>query len=148
MPRSWKVRVVAAVVIVVVALVASFLLTNRMIHALRGLTGGGRAADAIAGVLLVLAPLAAMIGYTLLARRRGWPTSWAWWLLVLYLPALALEPFGRSGTNTELQHKLDTQLPGFLGGMLGGWLLLVAIFVVPAVVISRRKQPRRPGPSE
>lgn len=90
--------------------------------------------------------MAAVVGYAYLAHRRGWPQSWGWWLLVLYLPAFALELFGRSGTNVALQQRVDTQLPGLLAGMLAGLLILVTLFVVSGLIVSRlrrRRQTRR-----
>jgi len=131
---------IAAAVAILAALAASFFLTGPMVSVLHSVTGGNQAADVLAGVLLLIAPLAVIIGYAYLAPRRGWPASWGWWLLVLYLPAFALEPFGRSGTNTALQRRADTQLPGLLPGMLAGLLGLVALFVVPGLIVSRRRR--------
>jgi hypothetical protein len=141
-----RIRQIAAAVAILVILAASFFLAGPIISALRTVTAGNRAADAAAGVLLLIAPMTAVVGYAYLAYRRGWPQSWGWWLLVLYLPAFALEPFGRSGTNIALQQRVDTQLPGLLAGMLAGLLILVMLFVVPALVVTRlrrRRQTRR-----
>ena len=107
-------------------LVASFVLTDAMIDALHDLTGGRWGADVAVGVVIFLLPFAAVCVVSLLTVRRHWPRSWQWWVLVLYLPVLALEPFGRSGTNTTLQDRINRQLPGYLGGVLTG----VGIFVV------------------
>ena len=141
-----RIRQIAAAVAILVILAASFFLAGPIISALHTVTGGNRAADAAAGVLLLIAPMAVVVGYAYLAHRRGWPQSWGWWLLVLYLPAFALEPFGRSGTNIALQQRVDSQLPGLLAGMLAGFLILVTLFVVPGLVVTRlrrRRQTRR-----
>ncbi len=138
-----RIRQIAAAVAILVILAASFFLAGPIISALHKVTGGNQAADVAAGVLLLIVPMAAVIGYAYLAHRRGWPQSWGWWLLVLYLPAIALEPFSRSGTDVALQQRVDTQLPGLLAGMLAGVLILVALFVVPALILRRRRQTRR-----
>ena len=139
-------RQAAAAVAVLGALAASFFLASPMISALHEVTGGNQAADVTTGIVLVLVPMAAIVGYAYLAHRRRWPGSWGWWLLVLYLPAFSLEPFSRSGTNIALQRQVDTQLPGLLAGLLAGLLVLVALFVVPGLILSwlrRRRQAER-----
>jgi hypothetical protein len=130
---------IAAAVTVLAILAASLFLTGPMTTAVRSVTGGNWAVDVAVGVLLVIAPMAAVVAYAFLAPRRRWPQSGGWWLLVLYLPAFDLEPFSRYGTNTRLQHRINTQLPGLLGGMLAGVLLLVACFAVP-VLMARHKR--------
>lgn len=55
---------------------------------------------------------------------------------MLYVPAVELEPFSRSGTNTQWQDQVDTQLPGLLAGIL----LLAACLAVPALIAARRKR--------
>lgn len=138
-----RVSQIAAAVAILPVLAGSFFLTGPMISALHGLAGGSQAADVTAGFLLLIVPMAAVIGYAYLAHHRSWPESWGWWLLVLYLPAFALEPFGRSGINSALQHQVDTQLPGLLAGMLAGLFALVALFVVPGLVARRRRRRRQ-----
>jgi hypothetical protein len=137
-----NIRQIAAAAAILAGLAASFFLTGSVISALHSVTGGNRAMDAAAGALLLIAPMAAIAGYAYLAHRRGWPESWGWWLLVLYLPAFALEPFGRSGTNIALQQRVDAQLPGLLAGMLAGLLILVTLFVVPGLIVSRLRRRR------
>lgn len=129
-----------AAVAILAALAGSFFLSGPMASVLHRVTGGKRTADVVAGVMLLIVPMAAIIGYAYLAQRRGWAASCGWWLLVLYLPAFALEPFGRSGTNIALQRRVDTQLPGLLAGMLAGLLGLIALFVGPGLVVSRRRR--------
>lgn len=140
-----RVRQIATWVAIFAALAMSFFLVGPIFSVVHSVTGGNLAADVAVGVLLVISPVAAIIGYAYLAHRRGWPQSWGWWLLVLYLPAFDLEPFSRFGTNTALQHRLDTQLPGFLAGMLTGFLLLVMLFVVPGLIVTRLRRRRRVG---
>jgi hypothetical protein len=83
----------------------------------QAVTRGDWGADLAFGIGFVLFPLAVIFGYGYLAHRQGWRDRWGWWLLVLYVPAVTLEPFSRSGTSTGLDHQVDTQLPGLLGGM-------------------------------
>lgn len=140
-----RVRQIVTWVGILAALAVSFFLVGPIFSVVHSVTGGSMAADVAVGVLFVIAPMAAIIGYAYLARRRGWPQSWGWWLLVLYLPAFDLEPFSRFGTNTALQHRLDTQLPGFLVGMLAGFVLLMMLFVVPGLIVTRLRRRRRVG---
>jgi hypothetical protein len=132
----------ALIVLVVLAgLAGLFFLINPLVTAVHTITGGNSGADVALGLGFVLFPLLVMIGYADLARRRGWRQQWGWWLLVLYLPAFELEPYGRAGTNTQLQYRLDTQLPGLLGGMaIGVGVLVLAVAVL--VVLAKRRQRR------
>jgi hypothetical protein len=106
--RGRRARQIVAAVAILAALAGSFFLSGPMASVLHRVTGGKRTADVVAGVMLLIVPMAAIIGYAYLAQRRGWAASWGWWLLVLYLPAFALEPFGRSGTNIALQRRVDS----------------------------------------
>lgn len=89
------------------------------------LTGGRWGADLTTGILLLIVPIATIIGYAVLARRRGWRQWPGWWLLLLYLPAFELEPFSRSGTDTTMEEDINSRLPGLLGGMGIGVLVLM-----------------------
>jgi hypothetical protein len=139
------VGVVAALAALLVMGVIGFLLSGPTVSAVRDVTGGRWGADVTVGVLLLVLPVAVMIGYAPLARRRHWPRWPAWCLLVLYVPAFELEPFGRNGTNTALDQQVNTQLPGLLGGMLAGVGALVAcLAVLYLYAVWRRKRAHEP----
>jgi hypothetical protein len=74
-----RVRQIAAAVTILVALAASFFLTGPMISGLHSVTRGNEAADVAVGILLLIAPMAAIVGYAYLAHRRRWPGSLCSW---------------------------------------------------------------------
>jgi hypothetical protein len=142
--KARQVAVVAAVLAALVVIGAvGYLLSTPTVNAVHSVTGGRWGADVAVGILLLIVPMAAVIGYAWLARRRGWPQPLGWWLLVLYLPAFELEPFGRSGTNTNLENQINAQLPGLLGGMLAGVLVLLAPVAALALIGVWRKRRTR-----
>ena len=141
--RRSAVTYAKATVIVLAVLAAGaglFFLINPLITAIRAVTGGSWGGDLAAGILFVLLPLAIIVAYGLLARRNHWRQRWGWWLLVLYVPAIALEPFSRSGTDTWLDDQVNTRLPGLLGGMGIGLAVLVAGVAVLFVMAKLRQR--------
>jgi hypothetical protein len=136
-------KVAAVVLALFVAGAGLFFLSGPLVSAVHTVTGGNWGADLALGIGFVLFPLAVIFGYGYLAHRRGWRDHWAWWLLVLYVPAIDLEPFSRSGTNTQLDHQVNTQLPGLLGGM-GIGVGVLALSVAVLYVWARLRG--RPGP--
>jgi hypothetical protein len=138
--------VAAAFLALLVVGAGLFLLSGPLISAVHAATGGSWGADLALGIGFVLFPLAVICAYGYLAHRRGWRQWWGWFLLVLYVPAIDLEPFSRSGTNTGLDHQVDTRLPGLLGGMgigVGVLALSVAVLFVWAKLRERQGLPSR-----
>jgi hypothetical protein len=138
--------VAAALLALVLVGAGLFFLSGPLISAVHAVTGGSWGADLALGIAFVLVPLAVIFGYGYLAHRRGWRQRWGWFLLVLYVPAIDLEPFSRSGTNTQLDHQVDAQLPGILGGMgigAGVLALSVAVLFGWAKLRERQGQPSR-----
>jgi K+-transporting ATPase A subunit len=138
--------VVAAVLAILVVGAALFFLSGPLISAVHAVSGGSWGADLALGLSFVLVPLAVIFGYGYLAHRHGWRQRWGWFLLVLYVPAVTLEPFSRSGTNTQLDYQVNTQLPGLLGGMgigVGVLALGVAVLAGWAKLRGRRGRPSR-----
>ena len=129
------------VALVLVGLVG-YVLSTPAVNTVYDLTGGRWGADLVAGILLPTVPIAAIIGYAVLARRHGWRQSLGWWLLVLYLPAFELTPFSRYGTNTAMEEEINSRLPGLLGGMGIGVLVLMA--ALAGLVLSARYRRRTP----
>ena len=133
--------VAAALLALLVAGAGLFFLSGPLISAVHAATGGSWGADLALGIGFVLFPLAVICAYGYLAHRRGWRQRWGWFLLVLYVPAIDLEPFSRSGTNTQLDHQVDAQLPGLLGGM-GIGLAVLAAGVAVLFVLAKLRQRR------
>jgi hypothetical protein len=138
--------VVAALLVLLVVGAGLFFLSGPLISAVHAVTGGDWGADLALGIGFVLVPLAVIFGYGYLAHLRGWRQRWGWFLLALYVPVIDLEPFSRSGTNTQLDHQVDTRLPGILGGMgigAGVLALSVAVLFGWAKLRARQGQPSR-----
>jgi hypothetical protein len=134
--------VVAVLGAVLVVGILGYFLSMPTVDAVHRATGGRWGADMTAGILLVIVPLAAIMGYTRLARWQSWPQWLGWWLLVLYLPAFELEPFTRYGTNTTMEEEINSLLPGLLTGMGVGVLMLMA--ALAGLVLSARYRRRTP----
>lgn len=132
---------VVPVIGVIACLAAAFLLTDPLIDLLHDITGGDHAADVVAGVLSVWVPLGLMFAIlTVNGRRRGGRTRELWVLLLLLFP-LDLVPFGRSGTNVGLEHRMDTSLPFLLQGLvLGAALLVVPVLILGWIAAHRRNR--------
>ena len=132
----------AVLAVLVVVGVVGYVLSTPAVNTVYDLTGGRWGADLVAGILLLTVPIAAIVGYAELAHGHGWRQSLGWWLLVLYLPAFELVPFSRYGTNTAMEEEINSRLPGLLGGMGIGVLVLMA--ALAGLVLSARFRRRTP----
>jgi hypothetical protein len=141
--RSFS-RTIASLLVVIAGVTAAIALTGPIIHGIRTVTGGHRVADIVAGVLVLWLRVALIAGALVLARRRGHLQPRYLWLFVLFVPAVALSPWSRFGTDTALEHRVDASLPHFLTGLGTAWLVLaVPLLAYGGVLRWRRRQ--RPG---
>lgn len=125
-------------------LAGAILLTDPILSALHDMTGGRWALDVTVGVLVFWVPLVvvSVVGGRN-ARRRGLRPR-DFWLVLLFIPVVDLEPFSRAGTDTTLDHRVNTALPGYLGGVAAG----VAAIVVPVLgygLVVRLRRRRNSG---
>ena len=134
----WPKRVAIALV-AVVCLVGAFLLSDPILRAARDVTGGNRVADAALGVLVFWVPLVVTCVIGALNERRRGLRARDWFLLLLFVPLLDLNPFSRFGTNSALDHRINATLPGFLAGLAAG----VAVLAVPVLLLGIRVKLRQ-----
>ena len=116
-----------------VCVVGAFLLSDPILHTgTRSVTSGNRVADATLrspGVLGASGTHVRDSHTQRTAQRVGGPRDW--FLLLLFVPLFDLNPFSRLGTNSALDHCINTTLPGFLGGLASG----VAVLAVPVLLL-------------